>query len=87
MSKKIIPKSFFDKSPRFDKHIDSVGYCVNCGKLNSKENFGLKINPGDWLTLVAHGYVRLIDISCECGSSKAIHDIDIEDYRAWDISK
>lgn len=84
---KILPKKFFDTKPKLDSYIDSVGYCVNCGKLNTKENLGFGIDPKSFVVLITHGYVRLVDIKCRCGSSKGIHDMDVENYRAWDISK
>lgn len=90
---KVLPKSFFESENKCNSYLDDVGYCVNCGwlvcrdkmqKHNSKVD---RVDPGLFFAISAHGYVRLVDIKCECGSTKGLHDIDVENYRAWDITE
>lgn len=80
---KKIPKTFFNKKINLVDYIDSQGYCVNCGKHNGI--LGSLNGFSGLLTLVAHGYIRIVDIDCECGSTKALFDMDLEQYRAWKI--
>lgn len=87
---KIVPKIILEKPVKLNDYCED-GYCVNCGygscKGISRNVWDVFTTPNVLLTLVAHGKIRLVDIDCPCGSTKALHDIDVENFIVYDYLK
>lgn len=82
----MIPKKFFNNKPKFsDSPLDNIGFCVNCGEYSGKYSAKLSMDFNEWLCLTIHGYIRTVSINCECGSKVGMFDMDIENYRVWNI--
>lgn len=90
----IIPKRLFDSKimqdlkKRCTEEPDNIGFCINCGQHKQQKGESIKLKKIEqWLVLSLHGFVRTIEMNCECGSKVGLFDLDVENYRVWDISK
>jgi hypothetical protein len=73
------PIKFLSEPPRHKFADDQVdyGYCVNC-----------QLDKIDVAKLVILGKIRTVEIDCtRCGCKLGYFDMDLEAYRAWDISE
>lgn len=76
---KILPRWFLEEETRVTIPDDQVdyGYCVNC-----------QVNDIWQLKLALLKKIRTVEIDCiRCGCKVGIFDMDIEEYRSWDISE
>jgi len=86
----ILPNWFLNESPRFNINCipDGHGFCINCGCKNNGTTMDVAMDNIDyWLKLILLGKVRTTEIDCQCGCNVGMFDLDIEEYRAWDISE